>query len=60
MVTKKKSLNKSLEEKKKFQFVCDLCGEGFNQRSQIERHKESSHPQPAPSAADLGKTIVWN
>lgn len=30
-----------------------LCNKGFNQRSRLQRHKETAHPPNAPSAADL-------
>jgi hypothetical protein len=32
-----------------------MCGKGFDQKSRLERHVETSHPKPAPSAADLEK-----
>lgn len=46
-----------ITEGKHFQFIYDLCGEGFNQKSQINRHMESSHPPSTPSAADLEKLL---
>lgn len=35
------------------QFECEICGEGFDQKSKYERHMQTSHPARAPSAADL-------
>lgn len=40
------------------QFTCDICGEGFEQKSRFERHMMTSHPARAPSAADLVKAIA--
>jgi hypothetical protein len=40
------------------QFVCALCGEGFEQKSRYERHMASSHPPRAVSAADLEEALV--
>lgn len=40
------------------QFVCDICGEGFEQQSRYERHLMTSHPARAPSAADLEKALA--
>ena len=39
------------------QFTCPMCGKGFDQKSRLERHIETSHPKPAPSAADLEKAL---
>jgi hypothetical protein len=33
------------------QFVCPYCGKGFEQKSKIQRHIQTSHPPAAPSAA---------
>ncbi len=35
------------------QFKCKICDLGFQQKSKLEQHKESSHPEKALSAADL-------
>src|SRR5919198_663540 len=35
------------------QFECSICGQGFEQKSRLERHMASSHPPQAPSAADV-------
>lgn len=40
------------------QFECEICKEGFEQRSRYERHLASSHPQRAASAADVGKALA--
>ena len=40
------------------QFTCEICHEGFDQRSRYERHMASSHPERAPSAADVEKALT--
>lgn len=35
------------------QFNCPVCNEGFEQKSRLERHMLTSHPEQAPSAADM-------
>lgn len=40
------------------QFNCQICGEGFEQKSVYERHMITSHPQTAPSAADIEKALA--
>jgi hypothetical protein len=39
------------------QFTCSVCGDGFEQKSAMERHMASSHPPRAPSAADIEKVL---
>lgn len=39
------------------QFTCQICCQGFEQKSRLERHILTSHPNPAPSAADVGKAL---
>ena len=40
------------------QFECDVCGEEFEQRSRLERHRTTSHPPRAPSAADVVQALA--
>ena len=39
------------------QFTCSVCGDGFEQKSALERHMATSHPPLAPSAADIEKVL---
>src|ERR671931_1639424 len=39
------------------QFSCSICGQGFEQKSRLERHMATSHPPQAPSAADVEKVL---
>jgi hypothetical protein len=39
------------------QFSCAICGQGFEQKSRLQRHMETSHPPSAPSAADVEKAL---
>jgi hypothetical protein len=39
------------------QFTCEICGQGFDQKSRFDRHMETSHPKPAPSAADVERAL---
>lgn len=39
------------------QFVCEICGAEFEQKSRYERHMQTSHPKRAVSAADLEKAL---
>ena len=40
------------------QFTCEICGDGFEQKSRFERHMATSHPERAPSAADIEKVLA--
>jgi flagellar motility protein MotE (MotC chaperone) len=40
------------------QFNCAICGDGFEQKSRLERHIATSHPPSAPSAADVEKVLA--
>src|SRR5215208_8119134 len=39
------------------QFTCSICGDGFEQKSSLERHMATSHPPRAPSAADIERVL---
>jgi hypothetical protein len=39
------------------QFTCKVCGDGFDQKSRFEKHMATSHPERAPSAADVEKAL---
>ena len=40
------------------QFTCSICGDGFEQKSTLERHMATSHPPSAPSAADIERVLA--
>ena len=40
------------------QFKCSICGDGFEQKSRLQRHIDTSHPPQAPSAADVEKVLA--
>ncbi|MDX1371908.1 MAG: DUF2795 domain-containing protein, partial [Nitrososphaeraceae archaeon] len=39
------------------QFTCKICSQGFEQQSRLHRHMLTSHPEPAPSIADVEKIL---
>src|SRR5436190_1104095 len=39
------------------QFSCPFCGKGFEQKSKLQRHIDTSHPPSAPSAADVERML---
>ena len=39
------------------QFICPVCGKGFEQKSKMQRHTESAHPPNAPSSADIERAL---
>jgi hypothetical protein len=40
------------------QFICSICGDGYDQKSRLDRHMATSHPPSAPSAADVEKVLA--
>jgi hypothetical protein len=40
------------------QFICSICGDGYDQKSRLDRHMATSHPPSAPSAADVEKALA--
>jgi hypothetical protein len=45
------------ESSTRSQFTCSICGDGFEQKSRLERHLATSHPPSAPSAADVERVL---
>jgi hypothetical protein len=43
---------------KSHHFICSICGDGFEQKSRLERHMATAHPPQAPSAADIEKALA--
>jgi hypothetical protein len=39
------------------QFTSSICGQGFEQKSRLQRHIDTSHPPSAHSAADLERAF---
>jgi uncharacterized protein DUF2795 len=40
------------------QYTCTICGDGYNQKSRLDRHMATSHPPSAPSAAEVEKVLA--
>jgi hypothetical protein len=40
------------------QFTCTICGDGYNEKSRLDRHMATSHPPSAPSAAEVEKALA--
>ncbi|MBS3746901.1 MAG: DUF2795 domain-containing protein [Wenzhouxiangellaceae bacterium] len=40
-------------------YQCEVCGRAFDQRSAYRRHRETSHPARAVSAADLERSVRY-
>jgi hypothetical protein len=49
--------NNNDDKKYSHQFICNICGKGFEQKSRIDKHMLTSHPKPTPSAADVEKIL---
>jgi len=45
------------ESSTRSQFTSSICGDGFEQKSRLERHMATSHPPSAPSAADVERVL---
>lgn len=39
------------------QYVCQICGAEFEQKSRYEKHMQTSHPRQAVSAADIEQAL---
>ncbi|MFB5600831.1 MAG: C2H2-type zinc finger protein [Nitrososphaeraceae archaeon] len=54
-------MNNNLVEKSNMpptsQFICEICGKGYEQKSRLDRHLLTSHPKPALSIADVEKIL---
>lgn len=40
------------------QFTYSICGDGFEQKSRLERHMATSRPPRVPSASDLENVLA--
>ncbi|MFP4451318.1 MAG: DUF2795 domain-containing protein [Rhodosalinus sp.] len=40
------------------QYACEICGAEFDTLSEYRRHMQTSHPERAPSAADLERALA--
>jgi hypothetical protein len=47
-----------MSSSKSHQFICSICGDGFEQKSRLERHMAIAHPPQSPSAADIEKALA--
>ncbi|MBL8950145.1 MAG: DUF2795 domain-containing protein [Myxococcaceae bacterium] len=53
----RRSLDDEPVHRPPLKFLCAMCGEGYENRSQFERHVLGAHPPRAPSASDVAKTL---
>jgi hypothetical protein len=57
-IKKKRSNIFIMSSTKSHQFICSICGDGFEQKSRLERHMVTAHPPQSPSAAHIEKVLA--